>query len=113
MWLRPGHIVTFQPNNNSFTTTDDVMNNGEIHLIANRDENGHAKGRLFKDTGVSRVEIENGIYEHYEFELSANSIKKWNLNPTVIQQVGPGLSSVVITAADDIAGTDFACFSDD
>jgi len=84
VWLRPGYMVPYQPNDGTFMTTDDVLNNGELHLVANRDSNGHAEGRLFKDTGLSRAEIEDGIYEDYEFHLSANSIKKWVLNTDVI-----------------------------
>jgi len=79
--------------------------------VANRDENGHAQGKLFIDKGFSVKEIEDGDYEHYEFHLSANSLKKWILNEKSQKSVGVGIDKLVITNAKDLQDTDFACFT--
>lgn len=48
VWLKPGHMVIQQPNNN-YMTTDDVLANAETNLVFNRDLDGHAGGKLFID----------------------------------------------------------------
>ena len=60
--------------------TDDVLANADTNLVINRNSQGHAEGRLFIDGGISVSEINDGTYEHYEFHLSGNSLKKWIKN---------------------------------
>jgi len=79
--LRPGFLVPFQDNRDQrFNGTEDLLTRAPLALIANRDEHGHAQGKLFLDRGYSVSELEYGDYEYYEFQLSANSLKKWVLN---------------------------------
>lgn len=113
VFLRPGHMITYQPNgSNKFNTTADVISTATISLVANRDENGHAEGKLFKDGGESLTELSAHLYEYYEFHLSAGSLKKWILNEGATAQVGTGISELIITNATDLNTTDFACWVD-
>lgn len=82
-----------------------------LQLVANRDENGKASGKLFLDGGYSLSELDNGEYEQYEFLLSANSFKKWVVNEEATKSYGQGLTSLIITNAEDLAATDFACMT--
>jgi len=82
--LRPGYMVPFQKqtavSNTKYNTTADVLAHAPLSLVANRDSDGHAQGKLFLDGGETLSELNNKEYEHYEFHLSANSLKKWVLN---------------------------------
>jgi len=49
-------------------------------LIANRDEFGHAQGKLFIDTGSSISEIKDKKYQQYEFMLTNNTLQKLVIN---------------------------------
>lgn len=109
-YLKPGSITAFQPNNGAFTTTDEVLKNAKLNLIANIDPNGWASGNLFVNKGDEIVEITNEEYEYYQFHLSAGSLKKWNLNDKNIYPQGNGLDSLTITNAEMYAHTDFACW---
>jgi hypothetical protein len=61
------------------------------------------------------AEIISHSYEYYEFVLGAKSIKKWNLNSQAVTPAGKalGIKEFVITDADDLASTDFACWADE
>jgi len=109
VWLRPGHMVAHQPQNN-YNTTDDVLASAETNLVFNRDSDGHAGGKLFIDQGISLSEINDKTYEYYQFHLSAGSLKKWVMNTEATAQVGKGVKSIVITNADDLKSVDFACW---
>jgi hypothetical protein len=80
-------------------------------MIANRDENGHAMGELFIDIGNSISELSTMTYEYYQFQLSANSIKKWVKNEKNTGPVGKGVDSFVIANAKSLLSTDFACWT--
>jgi len=60
-------------------STDASLNLG-YQLIANRDELGHAQGKMFIDTGSSISEIVTKKYQHYEFMLTNNTLQKLVLN---------------------------------
>lgn len=109
-WLRPGHMIPFQPNTGNFKTTADVLANAETHLLINRDAQGHSEGRLFIDQGISMSELNDRTYEYYEFHLSGNSLKKWIKNTEATAQVGKGIDSIIITNAEDLQSVDFACW---
>lgn len=109
-WLRPGHMIPFQPNTGDLKTTADVLSKAQTHLLVNRDEQGHAEGRIFIDKGISLSEINDKTYEYYEFHLSGNSLKKWIKNTAVTAQVGNGIDSVIITNAENLSTVDFACW---
>jgi hypothetical protein len=81
-------------------------------MIANMDENGHAQGELFIDDGKNtNSELTSMTYEYYQFQLSANSIKKWVLNEKNTGPVGTGIDSFVIANAKSLLSTDFACLT--
>jgi hypothetical protein len=106
----PGAFIAFQNNSDqkSFTTQDILSK--PVSMIANRDRFGHAQGRLFLDDGFTLSQLKNNEYEHYEFQLSANSIKKWILNDDSRSKAsGIKIDKFVITNAEDLKNTDFAC----
>jgi len=43
-------------------TTSDVREFGRLNLVANRDANGHAQGKVFIDEDDSISKIESGDY---------------------------------------------------
>jgi hypothetical protein len=63
------------------------------------------------DDSLSALENEN--YEYYQFILSANSIKKINLNTKNGGPKGEGIDSIIISDAADLNETDFACWTSD
>jgi hypothetical protein len=64
-----------------------------------------------KDDSLSAIELED--YEYYQFILSANSIKKINLNKKNGGPKGEGIQSIIIADAADLNETDFACWTSD
>ena len=69
--LMPGKIVTKQMDESLLTTAD--LSTNLFTLVANRDEHGHAEGTLYVDDGITADQP----YDYMEFQLSANSFKKW------------------------------------
>lgn len=108
--LRPGYMIAKEMCANCSTTTD-LKTNGKIQMIANRDENGHAEGELFIDSGNTKSELSTQTYEYYQFQLSANSIKKWVKNEKNTGPVGKGIDSFVIANAKSLLSVDFACWT--
>lgn len=106
-------MVAFQPQKKDapYMTTSEVNEKAELHLVANRDPNGWAKGRIvFTDDSDSSVAA--GQYESYEFHLSAGSLKSWNMNRDNLNKVGRGLDAITIvdvTPAESTQ-TDYACW---
>ena len=90
--LMPGAIVTKQEGD--FMTTSDLSAN-KFTMVANRDNLGHAQGTLYVDDGVS---VEQG-YDYFEFQLSANSFKKWEKGTSGNTKT---LDSLIITNAADL-----------
>ena len=41
----------------------------------NRNKNGYAKGYVFLDDGITKVESDLWLYESYEIVVSANSVQ--------------------------------------
>jgi len=74
-----------------------LLTKAPLSLIINRDEYGHATGKVFLDDGYSLDQP----YEYYEFNLGAKTLKKWNLTE-VTTSVGMDLDEVVITDASDL-----------
>jgi len=68
----PGKIATKQVGD--WTKTADLSGN-QLTFVANRDTQGKASGSLYIDDGVSL----NQDYNYYQFLLSANSLKKWDM----------------------------------
>jgi hypothetical protein len=97
--LMPGKIVTKQMGD--FLTTTDLKDN-LFTLVANRDEFGHAEGTLYVDDGVTLDQP----YDYMEFQLSANSFKKWVKGESSNTK---NLDSLIITNAKDLAAVDFVC----
>ena len=95
----PGKIITKQMGD--FMTTTDLKDN-LFTLVANRDSFGHAEGTLYVDDGVSLDQA----YDYIEFQISANSFKKWVKGESSNKK---NLDSLIITNAKDLAGVDFAC----
>jgi hypothetical protein len=55
--------------------------------------------------------MEQGNFQYYDFHLSAKSLKKWNLNQkTDYTKSIKGLDYMIITNAEDLRHTDFACW---
>jgi hypothetical protein len=103
----PGAIVTKQEG--TFYTTKDIdLSKQPLTFVANRDENGQAKLKLYLDDGESL----NQQTEYYEFLLSANSLKKWNVEVNQESKRGK-LDKLVITNAKDLNDTNFACMTAD
>ena len=101
--LMPGAIVTKQEG--SFFTTGN-LNDVPLTFIANRDDNGAASMKLYLDDGISTDQDT----EYYEFILSGNSLKKWNLDSSPDSKRGK-LDKLVITNAGDLNETNFACMT--
>lgn len=85
--LRPGGMVLHQPcltyTGKACMTTEDVRAFGKYNLVINRDsktESNHAQGKVFIDEDDSISKLDSGEYQYYEFIMSTNSLKKWNLN---------------------------------
>ena len=92
-------------------TTNDVRKWGKYDLVVNRDNNGQAEGRLFVDEDDTLSSMDRGNFQYYEFHLSAKSLKKWNLNEkTYATKNIKGLDNLIITNAEDLEATDFACW---
>lgn len=94
-------------------TTTDYRASEKLSLIANRDIQGYAEGTLFMDKDDTKSEIELQNYEYYQFILSANSIKKINLNTVNGGPKGEGIQSIIISDAADLNETNFACWTSD
>jgi len=107
--LVPGSIAVIQPVEKPNLTTD-VLDKS-VTLVANRDYKGVAEGKLFLDDGYSLSTLENGEYEYYNFLISANSIKKQVLNERAEKAVGPKITEIVLTNAEDLATVNFACMA--
>ena len=105
--LMPGAIVTKQEGT-FFTTQDIALDKTPFTFIANRDKNGAASTKIYLDDGES---LEQDT-EYYNILLSANSIKKWNVDVSEESKRG-NLLSIVITNAEDLKDTDFACMTAD
>jgi hypothetical protein len=112
--LMPGAMLAFQNNSQKFKLTSEIMAQ-DVTMIANRDHNGQASGKLFLDDGISLEQLyETNSYEYYSFQLSAGSIKKWILNEdSRAQPSGIKIDKFVIADAPDLNETDFACLLKD
>jgi hypothetical protein len=108
--LRPGYMVAKETCADCMTTAD-LRANGTTQMIANRDEQGHAVGEIFIDEGDSLSELSTQTYEYYQFQLSANSIKKWVKNDKNSGPVGKGIDSFVVANAKQLLSTNFACWT--
>ena len=65
--LRPGYLIQFQDNRDqSFKTTGEILSKGSLIIVANRDVDGHASGKIFLDHGETLSELENKEYEYYD-----------------------------------------------
>jgi len=71
--------------------------------------NGHAQGKLFLDDGYTLDQLSSGNYASYDFQLGGKTLKKWIENWNLDYTQEGGLESVVITNAEDLKTTDFAC----
>lgn len=80
-----------------------------LQLVANRDPNGHAEGKLFLDKTNTLSEIDTKVYEFYKFHLNGGQIMKENLNDGLLQGTGYALDSFVIANAHDLMNTNYAC----
>jgi hypothetical protein len=80
-----------------------------ITLVANRDAQGVAGGSVFLDQGISRAEMDNGLYEYYDINLQAKSIQVdaarsgYGGQPHLLDQI-------VILNAGDLADVTTACY---
>ena len=93
-------------------TTNDVREFGKYQLIINRETksgSGHAQGKVFIDEDDSISKLDAGEYQYYEFVMSSNSLKKWNLNKKQTTSI-KGLDEIIIVNAGDMNGIDFACW---
>jgi len=81
-FLRQGRLIPVQMESTNGGQIDSTTASLASHfqLIANRDEQGHAQGKLFIDKGMSVSEITNGSYEHYEFLLTNNTLQRLVVN---------------------------------
>lgn len=70
--LMEGKLIPFQDKEsnswNGATRTKDVAS-ASVSLVANRDKDGHAEGKLFLDDGLTRTDIPNvnAKYDYHEF----------------------------------------------
>ena len=71
--LKSGGLIPYQNTGDmSVKTTTDLLKK-PVAILANRDDSGHAEGTVFLDQGISRVELDSQLYEHYSVKLQANS----------------------------------------
>lgn len=113
MHLRPGYIIPYQNNTKRDAKTTADMQRKGITLLANRDTQNHAWGKVFIDDGESLSNLQNNHYQSYEFSLSGNILKKWVNNEQELAEL-PGvqyLDQFVIVNAEDLVDVDFACYS--
>lgn len=80
-------------------------------MIANRDKNGEAFGKLYMDDGISLSQLEDKQYQFYEFHLSNRSIQKFDLNEENQSKSTQMIDKIVIANASDLKNIDFACYS--
>ena len=78
--LMPGSLIIFQQNKLGDLTTFDMVKNGEITIIINRDQHKHAEGMVYLDHGESISELTNKLYEYYKFNVNDKTLTKWILN---------------------------------
>lgn len=83
----------------------------EITLVVNRDEDKHAEGKLFLDDGETISQLKDKTYEFYNFVHNQKSFMKHNLNEENTVPSGNFLYKLIITDAEDLADTDFACYT--
>lgn len=108
--LRPGHIVPKQSNiHGFFNSSEEMLTMSPLSLIINRDDQGHAAGNLFIDDGYTRAQFEDESYEHYTFDLGGKTLKKQINNPQTAVDNQWKLNDIVITNAEDLKDTNFAC----
>jgi len=81
-----------------------------IDLIINPNHLGAAQGKLFLNEGHTQAEIDNKLYEYYEFRLSKGTLSRWNLNENN-KSSRKGLNKIYITNSENLNNTDFACMS--
>ena len=114
VWMMPGKVIPYQPNNENFRTTSTINKYGDMHILINRDDNGFAEGSLFFDVGDTLHEIENKIYEHFKMQHSGKTIKKWNINdsPQEGKESSFSLDKIAILNAADLKDVNFACVRD-
>jgi hypothetical protein len=62
-------MIPYQMNHlmKMMTSTDTLK--APITLVANRDANGVASGSVLLDQGISRAEMDNGLFEYYDISL--------------------------------------------
>lgn len=111
--LMEGKLIPFQDkqaNKWDGTTRTQNVADADISLVALRDNNGHAEGKLFVDDGITRTDIPgvDAKYDFHEFQLSANSLKIW-INSESRETAQTKIDSLVITNAEDLKDTNFAC----
>ena len=111
--LKPGTIVPLQYNitdgKKTYPTYIDQLEMTHINLIVNRDDQGYAEGKLFIDEGLKISELEQKVYEHYQFKIVKNTIQKLVLNTDYEATGRQNLESVVIGNAEDLADAESAC----
>lgn len=81
-----------------------------ISLVINRDSNGAASGSLFLGDGVSQSGINNGSYEYYNFKFGNKALKK-QIGNEMRMDHSKELKEIIITNAEDLKDTDFACMT--
>ena len=107
--LAPGALIPYQSNAQMTLMTSGDTLKAPITLVANRDSNGVAGGSLLLDQGISRAEMDNGLYEYYDISLQANSIQVdaarsgYGAQPHLLDQI-------VIVNAPDLADVTTACY---
>lgn len=112
--LMPGKLIPFQDNSDhSKMLTGQLLNsvNNTMQIVANRDHAGHSDGKVFLDNGESLSELDDATYEFYEFNLNGKTLSKWVLNEGAKVSNGFNLATLVITDAEDLMATDFACWT--
>jgi hypothetical protein len=77
--LAPGAMIGYSINMDvQFNTTKEIMDSADTMFYINPDHNGQAQGSWYENKKNTRSSIDNHDYEYYQFQFSANSLKKFN-----------------------------------
>jgi len=106
--LRPGYMVAKQDTASGAINSTEALLAAPVTLVGNRDANGQATGLLILDDGYSASELADGTFEQYEFVLAAKSIKVTQAQSVETSKY-PGVAEIVLTNAEDLKDTNFAC----
>ena len=101
-------------------TTYELVNDAKLSLMINPDNQGQARGTVLLDDGLSLTNLENDMYDYYEFVLTKGSLKKeWKTNSSGAgglpnRDTAPNnkIESIIVLNVPATTEYTFACWAD-